>query len=67
VNLGFGVAVLDLLPQVALLVGDFNQEFCHFLPCRSAFHVCFSECYVPSLTPCLQSPYRFLTHQLVPK
>ena len=29
VDFGLGIAVLDLLPQVALLVGHFNQEFCH--------------------------------------
>jgi hypothetical protein len=30
-NLGFGIAVFDLLPQVALLVGYFDQEFSHGL------------------------------------
>jgi hypothetical protein len=31
VNLGLGIAVLELLPQMALLVGDFDQELCHAL------------------------------------
>jgi hypothetical protein len=29
VDLGLGIAVLDLLPQIPLLVGDFDQELCH--------------------------------------
>ena len=34
-DLGFGIAVLHLLPQVALLVRDFDQELCHALLFRS--------------------------------
>jgi hypothetical protein len=37
VHLGFGKAVLHLLPQVALFVGDFNQKFCHTLSLGSGF------------------------------
>ena len=28
-NLGLGIAMFHLLPHVALLVGYFDQEFCH--------------------------------------
>jgi hypothetical protein len=29
VDLGFGIPVLHLLPQMALFVGDFDQELWH--------------------------------------
>ena len=31
VDLRFGMSVLHLLSQMALFVGDFDQEFCHWL------------------------------------
>jgi len=31
VDLGFGIPVLHLLPQMALFVGDFDQELWHSL------------------------------------
>jgi hypothetical protein len=34
VNLGFGIPLLHLLPQMALFVGDFDQELCHSLSFR---------------------------------
>jgi hypothetical protein len=45
VDLGFGIAVLHLLPQVALFVGDFDQEFCHYLS-HPRFRSCWGAGYL---------------------
>jgi hypothetical protein len=58
VNLGLGIAVLKLLPQMALLVGDFDQELCHALSCAG---------FKLSVTFCCQSPYLSLPIRVVRK
>jgi hypothetical protein len=40
VDLGFGMAVLHLLPQMALFVGDFDQELCHCYRLLPSFWFC---------------------------
>jgi hypothetical protein len=37
VDLRFGIPMLHLLPQMALFVGDFDQELCHSLSSDSEF------------------------------
>ena len=51
VDLGFGIAVLHLLPQMALFVGDFDQELCHSLSSDSACLV-LSACCLASQAKC---------------
>jgi hypothetical protein len=68
VDLGFGIPVLHLLPQMALFVGDFDQELCHALSSVSEYLV-FSrmERLRPSVTLCSQSAYRNLSISVVHK
>src|SRR5208282_2543662 len=44
VNLGFGIAILHLLPQMALFVGDFDQELCHSLSTSEVLFVSRDGC-----------------------
>jgi hypothetical protein len=68
VDLGFRIPVLHLLPQMALFVGDFDQELCHALSSASEYLVFSSmERLKPSVTLCSQSPYRNLSIGVVRK